>query len=447
MSVLSSLTIGLMMGISTFLLMLTGIPIAFALGIVSVASILLFLDMSVFNLISEMVYASLDSFALLAIPLFVFMGAVFAGSKASTDLFSTAQKWLHRLPGGLAISSVVASALFAALSGSSAATAAAIGKVAIPEMKKRGYSNRIATGAIVSGGTLGILIPPSVTLILYGIAVEQSIGRLFMGGVIPGIILTIMFSIWIVIAAKWEKRKYGNHVPDEEIALPQFSWKERFLSFFQVLPFLLIIVGVLAALYLGFATPSEGAAVGAFLALIMILIIYRSMTWKKFMNMLLESTKESTMILLIIAFSSLIGTTMSYLAIPQDLAAFITELDVSKWLILFFVNVFLLILGCFLLPVAIVLMTSPILYPIITGLGFDPIWFGVIMTINMEMGLITPPVGLNLFVVKGIAPDIPTGDILKGSMPYVVVIALAIVIFSIFPGMITWLPNLLFGSS
>jgi C4-dicarboxylate transporter DctM subunit len=441
---LGSLTIGLLMAISTLIMMLSGMPIAFALGIVAVASILLFLDLSVFDLTAQFVYGSLDNFALLAIPLFVFMGAVFAGSRAGTDLFGTAQKWLHRLPGGLAISSVVASALFAALSGSSAATAAAIGKVAIPEMKKRGYSNEIATGAITAGGTLGILIPPSVTLILYGIAVEQSIGKLFIGGVIPGITLTLMFCIWIVIAIQWQKKKTVIKKSTEETPyLTSFSWTERFLSFFHVLPFLLIITGVLASLYLGWATPSEAAAVGAVLALVMVVVIYRSMTWKKMMTMLLEATKESTMILLIIAFSALIGTTMSYLSIPQDLASLITQLDVSKWIILLFINIFLLVLGFFLLPVAIVMMTSPILYPIITGLGFDPIWFGIIMTINMEMGLITPPVGLNLFVVKGISPDIPSMDILKGSLPYVIVIAIGIVLFSIFPGMVTWLPNLL----
>lgn len=432
-----------MMAFSTLIIMLSGVPIAFALGIVAVGSILLFLDLSVFDLTAEFVYGSLDNFALLAIPLFVYMGAVFAGSRAGTEVFSTAQKWLGRLPGGLAISSVVASALFAALSGSSAATAAAVGKIAIPEMKKRGYSNQVASGAIAAGGTLGILIPPSVTLILYGIAVEQSIGKLFMGGIIPGIVVTFLFCLWIFIAVQREKKTMSLKATDETPYLPTFSWSERFMSFFHVLPFLLIIAGVLASLYLGLATPSEGAAVGAILSVVMVIVIYRSMTWNKMMSMLLEATKESTMILLIIAFSALIGTVLSFLSVPQDLANYITQLDVSKWVIMIFINIFLLILGCFLLPVAIVMMTSPILFPIITGLGFDPIWFGIVMTINMEMGLITPPVGMNLFVVKGIAPDIPTGDILKGAIPYVAVLGVAIVIFSIFPGIVTWLPNLL----
>ncbi|HEU5140129.1 MAG TPA: TRAP transporter large permease [Bacillales bacterium] len=443
---MGSFTAGIFMGIAVIVLLMAGMPIAFALGLVAIAAILLFLDPAQFELFANFTYQSLDNFSLLAIPLFVLMGAIFANSRAGTGLFNAAQKWLGRLPGGLAISSVAASALFAALCGSSAATAAAIGKVAIPEMQKRNFPNAIATGAIVAGGTLGILIPPSVTLILYGIATEQSIGQLFMGGIIPGIILTIMFCVWIYIATVMERKgvfKFGSGDAIPEVT--SYSWKSRMQAFLQVLPFVALLVAILGALYGGFATPGEAAAVGAIFALIMVLVTYRSMTWKKFMNILLESTKESTMILLIIAFSAVIGTVMSFLSIPQDLANLIASLEMSKWWILLFINLFLLILGCFLLPVAIILMTAPILYPIITTLGFDPIWFGIIMSINMEMGLITPPVGLNLFVVKGIAPKVPTSDILKGSIPYIVVIAVAIVIFSIFPNIVTWLPYKLLG--
>jgi C4-dicarboxylate transporter DctM subunit len=444
-SILSSLTIGALIGVSGLLIMLTGMPIAFALGIIAVISILLFLDPVQFDMLGEFIFSSLNEFTLLAIPLFVFMGALFAGSRASGDLFETAQKWTARLPGGLAISSVVACAIFAALSGSSPATAAAIGKTAIPQMQKRGYSNAVATGAIVAGGTLGILIPPSVVLILYGIAVEQSIGKLFVAGVIPGIILTILFCVWIAIAVIFERKGVSVSSPEGASYVMTYSWKDRFTSLLKVIPFLMLIFGILFSLYAGLATPSEAAAVGAFLSIVMIVVIYRSLTWKKLVNMLLESTKESTMILLIIAFSALIGTVMSFLSIPQDLANVIIGLDVSKWVVLILINIFLLVLGFFIPPAAIILMTAPIIFPIITGLGFDPIWFGIIMTLNMEAGLITPPVGLNLFVVKGIAPDIPTSDIIKGSIPFVGVIFLAITLFTIFPEIVTWLPNLLFS--
>lgn len=223
-----------------------------------------------------------------------------------------------------------------------------------------------------------------------------------------------------------------------------YSWKERFTALIKVIPFLLIILAILFVLYAGVATPSEAAAVGAILSLVLIAIIYRSVTWKKLVDMLLSTTKESTMILLIIAFSALIGTVMSFLSIPQDLANWVISLNLSKWTVMILINIFLLILGLFIPPAAIILMTAPILYPIITGLGFDPIWFGIIMTINMEAGLITPPVGLNLFVVKGIAPDIPTKDIIVGAIPFVGVIIVCIALLSIFPELVTWLPNKLF---
>lgn len=441
---MSSLAIGGLIAGVGLLIMLTGIPIAFSLGIISVAAILLFLDPYQFDMLGELVFSSMNDFTLLAIPLFVFMGAIFASSKASEDLFEAAQKWTSKLPGGLAISSVLACAIFSALNGSSPATAAAIGKAAIPEMKKRGYSNTLATGAIVAGGTLGILIPPSVVLILYGVAVEQSIGKLFAAGIIPGILLTLLFCLWIVIATLLERRGINVSSPEGAHYVMTYSWKERFTALIKVIPFLLIILAILFVLYAGVATPSEAAAVGAILSLVLIAIIYRSVTWKKLVDMLLSTTKESTMILLIIAFSALIGTVMSFLSIPQDLANWVISLNLSKWTVMILINIFLLILGLFIPPAAIILMTAPILYPIITGLGFDPIWFGIIMTINMEAGLITPPVGLNLFVVKGIAPDIPTKDIIVGALPFVGVIIVCIALLSIFPELVTWLPNKLF---
>lgn len=441
---LSSLAIGGLIAGVGLVIMMTGIPIAFALGIISVGAMLLFLDPFQFDMLGELVFSSMNDFTMLAIPLFVFMGAIFATSRASQDLFDAAQKWTSRLPGGLGISSVLACAIFSALCGSSPATAAAIGKTAIPEMKKRGYSNAIATGAIVAGGTLGILIPPSVVLILYGVAVEESIGKLFVAGVIPGIFLTFLFCVWIAIATLLEKRGIDVSSPEGAEYVMTYSWKDRFASLIKVIPFILIIIAILYALYAGIATPSEAAAVGAILSLVLIAVIYRSTTWKNLVDMLLSSTKESTMILLIIAFSALIGTVMSFLSIPQDLANLVIGLDLSKWTVMILINIFLLVLGLFIPPAAIILMTAPILFPIITGLGFDPIWFGIIMTINMEAGLITPPVGLNLFVVKGIAPDIPTKDIIKGAIPFVFVILLCIAILSIFPEIVTFLPNLLF---
>lgn len=450
-------------------LFLTGMPIAFALGLTALISILLFLDAAQFDIFAQLVFESLNDFSLLAIPLFILMGDMFGGSKASKQLFEAGEAWLSRIRGGLGMSSVVASAIFAALTGSSAATAAAIGRVAIPEMQARGVSSRIATGAVAAGGTLGILIPPSITLILYGIAAEQSIGQLFAGGVVPGIMITLMFCVWVYIATTLENRQRarrgtterelvatgarsgggatavgaGGAAPSDYVA-PTYTWGDRITSLLKVLPFLAIIVMILYVLYAGVATPSEAAAVGVVIVLLLIAVLYRGITLGGLKRILLEATNQSTMILMITAFSAVIGVVLSFLAVPQELAATVTELEVNRWLVLLMINIVLLVLGMFLPPVGIIVMVTPVLFPLITALGFDPIFFGVMMTVNMEIGLITPPVGLNLYVIKGIAPEIPLKDILVGTLPYVGILALAILLMSAFPGIVTWLPNLLF---
>lgn len=447
---MSSLVIGGIVVLIMAGLMILGVPIAFALGLTALISVVLFLDVAQLNFFGNFVFDSLNDFALLSIPLFVLMGVIFGQSKASEDLFEVTNMWLSRLRGGLGMSSVLACSIFAALTGSSPATSAAIGKIAIPEMRKRGYSNQVATGAIVAGGTLGILIPPSVTLILYGISTEQSIGQLFLGGVVPGIMVTALFCAWIVAAITLERRGMvhqetagqGMGVTAET---ESHTWGERFKALVKVLPFVVLIGAILAVLYLGVATPSEAAGVGALFAFLLVAILYRSMSWKKLMDMSLETTRTSTMILMIVAFSAVIGQVLSFLNVPQDLAGAISELQVNRWVIFIAMNVLFLLLGFFLPPVSIILITMPVLFPIITALEFDPIWFGVVMTLNMEMGLITPPVGLNLYVVQGIAPDVPLRDILAGALPYVAVLAGGILILALFPGLVTWLPNRVLG--
>jgi len=446
----SSLVIGGIVVLIMAGLMILGVPIAFALGLTALISVVLFLDVAQLNFFGNFVFESLNDFALLSIPLFVLMGVIFGQSKASEDLFEVTNMWLSRLRGGLGMSSVLACSIFAALTGSSPATSAAIGKIAIPEMRKRGYSNQVATGAIVAGGTLGILIPPSVTLILYGISTEQSIGQLFLGGVVPGILVTALFCAWIVAAITLERRGMVHQETAGQgmgvAAEPEsHTWGERFKGLFKVLPFVVLIVAILAVLYLGVATPSEAAGVGALFAFLLVAVLYRSMSWKKLMDMSLETTRTSTMILMIVAFSAVIGQVLSFLNVPQDLAGAISELQVNRWIIFIAMNVLFLVLGFFLPPVSIILITMPVLFPIITALEFDPIWFGVVMTLNMEMGLITPPVGLNLYVVQGIAPDVPLRDILAGALPYVAVLAGGILILALFPGLVTWLPNRVLG--
>jgi tripartite ATP-independent transporter DctM subunit len=452
----SALTIGAIVGLILLLTLAIGIPVAFALGLTAIISIVLFLTPAEFAFFADFVFASLNDFALLAIPLFVLMGAIFGHSKASQDLLEAAHVWVGRLPGGLAMSSVVACSVFAALTGSSPATSAAIGRIAIPEMTKRGYPNGLAAGAIVAGGTLGILIPPSVTLILYGIATETSIGRLFLGGVVPGIMVTVLFCLWILVAV-FSSRRSGRFQQQTSSIVQSgetsqtiggeesYSWGHRIGVLTKVIPFVVLIACVLGVLYLGIATPSEAAGVGALLALVLVALLYRSVNLRNLMDIALETTRTSTMILMIVAFSAVLGQVLSFLNVPQELAQLVADLQVSRWVVFVIMNLLFLFLGFFIPPVAIILVTMPVLFPIITELGFDPIWFGVVMTLNMEMGLITPPVGLNLYVVQGIAPDIPLRDILAGSLPYVAVLALGILILALFPGLVTWLPNQTLG--
>ncbi|MEX2518367.1 MAG: TRAP transporter large permease [Paracoccaceae bacterium] len=432
------LTLGGLVALATVLALFSGMSVAF--GLLAVSSIFLFAfdGARSLELMPEIFFGHLDDFALLSIPMFIIMGASIASTRAGADLYEALERWLTRVPGGLVISNLGACALFAAMSGSSPATCAAIGKMGIPEMRKRGYPDGVAAGSIAAGGTLGILIPPSVTMIVYGIATETSIGRLFLAGVMPGFMLVGLFMIWSL----WSTWRSGDA---RLLAQRVYSWRERFEILPRVLPFLGIILGVLYAMYGGIATPSETAAVGAVLCLVVAMIIYSLWSPRAIWSVLRDSTKESVMILFIIAAAGVFSYMLSSLFITQSVAEWIGGLDVNRWVLMGVVNVFLLIAGFFLPPVAVILMAAPILMPVILTAGFDPIWFAVILTINMEIGLITPPVGLNLYVINSIAPDIPLKTVLYGSLPYVGCMVLAIVLLCLFPGVATWLPDMVMG--
>jgi tripartite ATP-independent transporter DctM subunit len=276
-------------------------------------------------------------------------------------------------------------------------------------------------------------------MIIYGLATETSIGRLFIAGIIPGILMAILFAAWVPINMILDTRKKitaGISVPKTEV----YTWPERLSITVKIFPFIVIVAMVLGSLYTGWATPSEAAAVGAFLVLLAAIGLYKMYRPKDILNILMRTTRESTMIMMIIATSFLFGAVLTNLYIAQTLAQQIVAMEVNRWIIMFMINVLLLVAGCFLPPVAIILILSPILHPIITGLGFDPIWFGVLMTLNLEAGLITPPVGLNLYIVKGIAPDIPLSTVLRGSYPFILLLFLGMVILCFFPGLATWLP-------
>ncbi len=435
---MSPLVIGLLIFAVTIAVLATGLPIAFGLGAVALAFMLFFDGWNSIHFVPETIFAGLSDFTLVSLPMFVIMGAAVASSRAGSDLYEALARWLHRVPGSLVISNIGACALFSALTGSSPATCAAIGKMGIPEMRKRGYDADLATGAIAAGGTLGILIPPSITMILYGIASETSIGRLFIAGIIPGLLLVVLFMLWAMFLS-WKR---GTVLVDRDRI---YSMKEKLELLPKLLPFIAVIVGVVYALYGGIATPSEAAGVGAALCLVMVVVIYRVWRIADLWHILRDGLRESGMLLMIIGTSILFGYMMSSLQVTQSVATMIGELHVNRWIILAAINLMLLVAGCFLPPAAIILMTTPILMPVILAAGFDPIWFGVILTINMELGLITPPVGLNLFVINGICPDVSLPTILKGAFPFMLCMVLAILILCVFPGLATWLPSTVMG--
>ena len=435
------LLIAIIVAVFTLIVLFSGIPIAFGLRFVSIALLVTFEGFQMLDVFAETFYAGLNSFVLLSIPMFILMGMAVANSPAGKDLYTGLDRWLWRVPGGLVISNIGACSVFAALSGSSPATCAAIGTMGIPEMRKRGYSDQIATGTIAAGGTLGVLIPPSIVLIVYGIATGTSIGRLFLCGLIPGFMLAGMFAIWALIHSyfidKDSARALKNRTPP--------TLKEKIEVLPRILPFLAIIAGVLYVLYGGVATPSEASGVGAFLVFVLIAIVYKIYQPRKIWNIVKISMKESVMIMFIIAASYLFAFTLSQLYVTQSLAQSMVELSSNKWVVFILINIFLLIAGFFLPPVAVIVMTSAILLPVITTLGFDPYWFAIVFTINMEIGLITPPVGLNLYIIKGITPDVSLSEILKGSIPFMIIMALAILILCIFPEIVTWLPDKVMG--
>ena len=432
------LSLGLLVAVMTIVVLFSGVSVASGLLIVSAGFLLVFDGMRSLELMPEIFFGKLNSFALLSIPMFIIMGAAISSTRAGADLYEALERWLTRVPGGLVMSNLGACALFSAMSGSSPATCAAIGKMGIPEMRKRGYPDEVASGSIAAGGTLGILIPPSVTMIVYGIATETSIGRLFLSGVMPGLMLVGLFMAWSIFQT-W---RFGS---PEVLAQRSYTLKQKLEILPRVIPFIIIIIGVLYAMYGGIATPSETAAVGALVCLVIAMVIYKLWSPKKLWTILSDSTRESVMILFIIGAAGVFSYMLSSLYITQSIAAWISDLDVNRWVLMGIVNLFLLVAGFFLPPVAVILMAAPILLPIILAADFDPYWFAVILTINMEIGLISPPVGLNLYVINSIAPDIPLKKILMGSLPYVGCMVLAIVVLCFFPGIVTWLPDLVMG--
>jgi tripartite ATP-independent transporter DctM subunit len=447
---MSPLSIGLLYGGATIIALFSGIPIAFALGGVATVFMYFFMPGASLDTIAENVYEELASITLLTIPLFILKGAAIGKSRAGKDLYDALHTWLNRVPGGLGVAVVIACGLFAAMAGSSPATCSAIGSSGIPEMRRRGYSPGFAAGLVAAGGTLGILLPPSIVLILYAVAAEQSLGRLFLAGLGPGVLLVLLFAGYAILHWRAEYRRAvqiaaAGGARGEILRRDRYTMRDKLAALPRVLPFLVLLTGVMVALYGGIATPSETAGLGAILALLLIGIVYKAWGPRDIKPIFVGTLGESGMLLMIIGMSLLYSYVMSYLHISQGAAQWIVGLHLSRWLLLTAILLLVVVLGFFLPPVSIILMTAPIILPPLRAAGFDLIWFGVVMAVVMEMGLIHPPVGLNIFVINRIAPDIGLGAVIRGTIPFVILMAIGVVILSFLPQIALWLPNAVYG--
>ena len=413
-------------------LFLAGMPVAFALLLAGILGMLLFLGgPAAFTQIPVIAYKTLDDFVLVAVPLYILMSHILLTGKVGSGLFELGSKWLGHLPGGLGVATIFACAIFAAISGSSVATAVTIGAIAIPEMLRRGYSRSTVLGAVAAGGTLGILIPPSIPMILFGSITGESVGRLFLSGIVPGALMTGLFILYLIFACRHMERQ--NAAP----------WSERLQVLRENIWGLLLPLIVVGGIYTGLFTPTEAAAVGVIYSLIITCFVYRTVNLHNMEEIFTETVKTTAMIFAIMVGAMLFGFIMTALQAPQALMAFVTEAEVSRWLIFIGINIVLLALGCVLETVSIILIILPMLYPIVKHLGFDLIWFNVVMLINMELALITPPIGMNLFVIKGISPDSSLQQIISGSIPFALIMAGEIALLCLAPDLATWLPAVL----
>ena len=384
------------------------------------------------SIIALLSWGAADSWILAAVPLFIFMGNIMLVSGSADDLYTGVSTWLSPLPGGLIHTNIGACAIFAALSGSSTATTATIGSVAIPQQEKRGYDRNLIMGSIAGAGTLGILIPPSINMIIYGAWVEVSIARLFMGGVIPGIILAMGFMVYVAYAAvraPWRAPRGGRPTP-----------KEMLLSIKLLLPIIIMVAVILGGVYTGWITPTETAAVGCFLAFV-IAVLHRKLSWKLLSSAAEKTIVTTSMILIIFVGAHILAHALLRLGITAALQSFIAGSEFPQWLIILLIYFMYIILGCFFDGISMIVITLPIVEPILTGLGIDFIWFGVILILLTEVGMLTPPVGFNLYVMLGIVKDSTIVEVVRSIWPFLVILLLGIALFTVFPQLVLWLPG------
>ncbi|MEM6588808.1 MAG: TRAP transporter large permease subunit [Pseudomonadota bacterium] len=411
-----------------FFLLLIGVPVAFALGGIGLAMLLLggFSPL----MAPQAILSTLDGFILLAVPLFLLMSNVLLKGGVGRDLFAAVQAWVGHWPGGLAVATILSCGLFAAISGSSVATAATIGTVAIPEMISRGYDKRFVYGLLAAGGTLGILIPPSIPMIVYGFVTEQSVIALFLAGIGPGLVLVTFFVAFSILYAKLS----GKFVPVEKAHM-----EERLTASWRALPSLVLAIIVIAGLYTGAFTPTEAAAVGFAAALLITVFWLRTLTWDSFWEAVKESAITTAAILLIVAGAKVFGKAIALYRIPQDISAFIAANIDGPLVFILLVSVVLLLMGLVFEALSMILIMTPVLLPAAMGLGFDPIWFGIYMVIMVECALITPPVGLNLYVIQAVART-TLANVARGVWPFLLLMLVTVAVLYRFPDLALYIP-------
>ena len=433
---MSPIELGVLGCIVLVVLLMCSLPVGFVMAVTGVVGYAVVINtQAALSVLSADLFDTLASYSLTVIPLFVFMGQVSFHAGISGRLFNAAYHWLGWIRGGLAMAAVGACAAFGAICGSGPATAATMAAVALPEMRKYGYDARLASGTVAAGGGVGMLIPPSVVFIVYGILTEQSIGKLFISGVLPGVVVAILFCAVIMI---WCTMR-----PSLAPRTQRYSLREKMRSLSGVVETLVLFTFVMGGMFVGWFTPTEGAAVGA-VGSVVIAAVGGNCSWRMLARAAEETVRTSCMVLVIVAGATMFGHFLAVTRIPGELASWLTGLPLPGWMIVVLIMGFYLLAGCFIDALALVMLTVPIFYPVVMELGFDPIWFGVMIVLVTQMGVITPPVGVNVYVVSGISRTIPLQTVFRGSVPFLLALIVAVALLILFPGMATYLPGLVY---
>ncbi len=414
------------------LLLAAGVWVAVALIIMAFVAIAAFSNAPEGLVLATTLWGHSYSWQLAALPLFIFMGEILLRSRLSEDMFSGLAPWLGRLPGRLLHVNILGCAIFAAVSGSSAATAATIGRMSVPELKRRGYPEKLILGTLAGSATLGLLIPPSIILIVYGVATEQSIARLFVAGILPGIMLVLLFGGYVAFVA-WRN---PAQIPDDGM---RYTLREKLAASRRLIPVLLLIGGVIGSIYTGVASPTDAAALGVLLATILA-ALSGSFGTKAFMEALMSATRTSAMIAFILLGAAFLSISMGFTGIPRNLAAWIATYQLSPYALLAVLTVFFVILGCFLDGISVVVLTTSIILPMVEAAGIDPLWFGIYLVLVVEMSQITPPVGFNLFVIQGLT-GVNILRVAMAALPFFFLLLLGALMITVFPALVTYLPN------